>query len=74
MHGSIINKRLYHYYTTCTFTESFPPQVSVIGDDLDVMAKEIASFSSKYTHVITAGGIGPTHDDMTFEGKFVNRI
>ena len=74
MHGSIINKRLYHYYTTFTLTESFPPQVSVIGDDLDVMAKEIASFSSKYTHVITAGGIGPTHDDMTFEGKFVNRI
>lgn len=40
----------------------------MIGDDLEVIAKEVSEFSSKYTHVITSGGIGPTHDDKTFEG------
>ncbi|KAL8614105.1 hypothetical protein ACOMHN_026322 [Nucella lapillus] len=43
-------------------------RVSVIGDDLEDIAKEVAEFSRNYCHVITSGGIGPTHDDMTFEG------
>ena len=50
-------------------------QVSVIGDDLTTIANEIASFSTSYTHVVTSGGIGPTHDDITFEGKSLgNRV
>ncbi|KAK7099571.1 hypothetical protein V1264_003694 [Littorina saxatilis] len=43
-------------------------RVSVIGDDLDDIATEVLEFSRNYTHVITSGGVGPTHDDMTFEG------
>lgn len=43
-------------------------RVSVIGDDLQTIAKEISEFSQRFTHVITTGGIGPTHDDVTFEG------
>jgi len=28
----------------------------------------VQEFSKKFSHVITSGGIGPTHDDVTFEG------
>ncbi|XP_076450575.1 FAD synthase-like [Babylonia areolata] len=43
-------------------------RISVIGDDLEAISKEVRDFSGQFTHVITSGGVGPTHDDMTFEG------
>lgn len=42
-------------------------RITVIPDVQDVIAKEVALLSPQYTHLITSGGIGPTHDDVTFE-------
>ncbi|XP_004714709.1 FAD synthase [Echinops telfairi] len=42
-------------------------QVSVVPDEVAAIAAEVASFSGQFTHVLTAGGIGPTHDDVTLE-------
>lgn len=42
-------------------------RITVIPDAQEVIAKEVALLSSQYTHLITSGGIGPTHDDVTFE-------
>ena len=42
-------------------------RVSVVPDEVAAIAAEVTSFSSRFTHVLTAGGIGPTHDDVTFE-------
>uniref|UniRef100_A0A8C8VGG8 FAD synthase n=1 Tax=Pelusios castaneus TaxID=367368 RepID=A0A8C8VGG8_9SAUR len=42
-------------------------RISVIPDDVDTIAMEISSFAAKFNYVLTSGGIGPTHDDVTFE-------
>lgn len=42
-------------------------RITVIPDIQEVIAKEVALLSAQYTHLITSGGIGPTHDDVTFE-------
>lgn len=42
-------------------------RITVVPDVQEVIAKEVSQLSSTVTHLITSGGIGPTHDDVTFE-------
>lgn len=42
-------------------------RITVVPDVQEVIAKEVAQLSSSFTHLLTSGGIGPTHDDVTFE-------
>uniref|UniRef100_A0A672JA52 FAD synthase n=1 Tax=Salarias fasciatus TaxID=181472 RepID=A0A672JA52_SALFA len=42
-------------------------RVTVIPDVQEIIAKEVALLAPQYTHLLTSGGIGPTHDDVTFE-------
>jgi molybdenum cofactor synthesis domain-containing protein len=43
-------------------------EISVIRDDVDRIAKGVRAMSAEYAHVFTSGGVGGTHDDVTFEG------
>ena len=42
--------------------------VQIIPDNLERIAKTVRLESKRSTYVFTTGGVGPTHDDMTFEG------
>ncbi len=43
-------------------------RIAVVPDDLDAIAEEVAYSSAHFDFVITSGGVGPTHDDITMEG------
>jgi molybdenum cofactor synthesis domain-containing protein len=43
-------------------------KVSIIPDEIDVIATEVVSCSRQFDVVFTSGGVGPTHDDVTIEG------
>ena len=40
-------------------------EVRVVSDDHGAIVAAVRALSSSHTHVITSGGIGPTHDDIT---------
>jgi len=43
-------------------------RITVIPDDADVIARTVSAYSGDYDFVFTAGGVGPTHDDVTMLG------
>ena len=43
-------------------------EVAVIQDDVHTITKTVKRFSEAYDWVITSGGVGPTHDDLTMDG------
>ena len=40
-------------------------EVRVVGDEEDAIVAAVNALRSRYRYVFTAGGIGPTHDDIT---------
>jgi molybdenum cofactor synthesis domain-containing protein len=42
-------------------------EARVVGDDEDEIILGINELRKKYDYVFTSGGIGPTHDDITYE-------
>ncbi|HZP44705.1 MAG TPA: competence/damage-inducible protein A [Candidatus Binataceae bacterium] len=52
-------------------------RISVVPDELDAIAEEVRSCARSFDFVLTSGGVGPTHDDITIEGiarAFARRV
>ena len=42
--------------------------ISIIPDQIHTIASHVREASKNATYVITTGGVGPTHDDLTMKG------
>jgi molybdenum cofactor synthesis domain-containing protein len=43
-------------------------QITTIPDVIETIASEVREMSRRFDYVITSGGVGPTHDDVTMDG------
>ncbi len=43
-------------------------RILTIKDEIETIARETRAMSERYDYVLTSGGVGPTHDDLTMEG------
>lgn len=43
-------------------------RIFIIPDDVAVIADKVEKCAKKFDYVLTCGGVGPTHDDRTFDG------
>jgi molybdenum cofactor synthesis domain-containing protein len=42
--------------------------VHVVPDEIEEIAEQVRAFSRRFDYVLTSGGVGPTHDDLTMDG------
>ncbi|MGM9999532.1 MAG: competence/damage-inducible protein A [Candidatus Bruticola sp.] len=68
LNGSVTDANI--VYTAKKFSEKgvVLAKVEIVPDEIDSIAESVKRLSQKYDFVITAGGMGPTHDDVTVEG------
>ena len=44
-------------------------RIIVLPDDEDAIAQCVSAYSKEFDIVVTSGGVGPTHDDITYQCK-----
>lgn len=57
-----------HFSLTCSQASSLYMQVVIVSDEAASISAEVRAASDAYEIVITAGGVGPTRDDVTLAG------
>uniref|UniRef100_A0A131XLF0 FAD synthase n=1 Tax=Hyalomma excavatum TaxID=257692 RepID=A0A131XLF0_9ACAR len=67
LRGDIRDTNVYHICSRLRAVGIRVERVSIIPDVVPVIAEEVRKFSASYSYVFTSGGVGPTHDDVTYE-------
>lgn len=67
LRGQIVDTNTSYLARSLTAAGARLERVVVVPDIVDHIAREIIHVSSQHTVVFTSGGVGPTHDDVTYE-------
>ncbi|EEC19036.1 conserved hypothetical protein [Ixodes scapularis] len=67
LRGDIADTNVFHICSRLRALGIRVERVSIIPDIVPVIAEEVKKFSDTYRYVFTSGGVGPTHDDVTYE-------
>ena len=65
--GRTKDRNIAHLAGVLTLTGIDLKEVRIVADDEDAIIEALNALRSRYDHVFTSGGIGPTHDDITAE-------
>jgi len=63
--GRTRDANMYHLAGMLTKAGIDLKELRVVSDDRDAIVGAVNDLRARFTHVITSGGIGPTHDDIT---------
>lgn len=68
LNGKVQESNLHPLATTLRALGIRLNRTHTIGDDLELIAREVRELSASHDVLFTSGGIGPTHDDVTIAG------
>lgn len=63
--GRTKDKNIGHFADTMTLVGIDLMEVRIVPDEEHMIVEAVNAFRSRYDVVVTSGGIGPTHDDIT---------
>lgn len=67
MNGKIIDTNSRFFAKYCWDTGISLREIVTVGDDEQQIVETLQGLAKKYQLIVTSGGIGPTHDDITYE-------
>ena len=65
LNGSVSDKNTSYLIDRFRNLNSQVCRIAIVPDVLSVVADKVRTFSKDFDFVVTTGGIGPTHDDIT---------
>lgn len=67
LNGKIIDTNSRFFAKYCWDTGISLREIVTVGDDEQQIVETLQGLAKKYQLIVTSGGIGPTHDDITYE-------
>lgn len=67
LNGKIKDTNSHHFAQYCFELGVDLQHISVVPDEESVIVETLKQLRSKFDFIVTSGGIGPTHDDKTYE-------